>query len=83
MTHSDIQQDIQSVQKALETLPFNDKSTLANASKELQELLHRVKETYQINLSSEHTSLKNTLDRVRVELEKEASYLSQSSGFRP
>ena len=83
MTHSDIQQDIQSVQQALEKLPFDDKSTLENAPEELQKLLDRVTETYKIDLSHEHTHLKDILDYVKVELQNEASYLSQSSGFRP
>jgi len=87
MTHSDIQKDIQkdiqSIQEAIKKLPFDDKSTLENASDELQELLSKVTTTYKIDLSHEHTHLKDILDYVKVELQKEASYLSQPSGFRP
>ncbi len=82
MTHSNIQQDIAHVQTALNHLHFEDQSTLENAPKDLQTLLNRVVDEYKINLTSEQRHLKDVLNEVKVELEKEASYLSQSN-YRP
>ena len=79
MTHSPIRKDIAHVQTALDNLHFEDQSTLENAPKDLQTLLNRVISEYQIKLTNEQHLLKDVLKEVKVELEKEASYLSQSS----
>lgn len=82
MTHSNIHQDIAHVQTALDDLDFKDQSTLENAPKDLQTLLNRVMDEYQIKLTSEQHHLKDVLKEVKVELEIEASYQSQSN-YRP